>query len=183
MPDRGGPIHIESSKETVLYMIIEKSTIPESRNIGTFTLREEVKAKVGHNYVFDSTTEGYKCTKHSHCYSYVDITELIELFSDIFDNGKYTTTTGIEGFDELWTERRKICYSKSVSPNNNSLGNSSSDGRHVLKSLYDDAILIYEIASFDYVSETDRKLSGELIIQQNGVETHRLKDVVFTYTI
>ena len=182
MPYRSGPIQIESSKETFLYMIIENSNIPESRNIGTFTLREEVKAKVGHNYVFDPTTEGYKCTKHNDCYSYIDSTELIELFSDIFGNGKYTTTTEIEGFNELWTERRKICYSKSVSPNNNSLGNSSSDGRHVLKSLYDDAILIYEIASFDYVSETDRKLSGELIIQQNGVETHRLKNVVFSYT-
>ena len=55
-------------------------------------------------------------------------------------------------------------------------------GENVLKSLYGDAILIYEIASFDYVSETDRKLSGELIIQQNGVETHRLKNVVFSYT-
>lgn len=182
MPYRSGPIQITSSKETVLYMIIENSKIPESGNIGTFTLREEVKAKVGHNYVFDPATEGYKCTKHNDCYSYIDGTELIELFSDIFENGKYTTTTEIEGFDELWTERRRIRYSKSVSPNNNSLGNSSSDGRYVLKSLYDDAILIYEIASFDYVSETDRTLSGELIIQQNGVETHRLKDVVFTYT-
>lgn len=62
------------------------------------------------------------------------------------------------------------------------LGNSSSDGRHVLKSFYDEAKIIFEIASFDYVSETDRKLSGELIIQQNEVETHRLKDVVFSYT-
>lgn len=182
MPYRSGPIQIESSKETFLYMIIENSKIPESRDIGTFTLREEVKAKVGHNYVFDSTTKGYKCTKHNDCYSYIDSTELIELFSDIFRNGKYTTTTGIEGFNELWTEGRKICYAKSASPYNNSLGNSSSDGRHVLKSFYDEAIVIFEIASFDYVSETDRKLSGELIIQQNGVETHRLKDVVFTYT-
>ena len=182
MPYRSGPIQIKSSKETVLYMIIESSEIPESRNLGTYTLREEVKAKVGHNYVFDPTTEGYKCTKHNDCYSYIDSTELIELFSDIFGNGKYTTNTGIIGFNELWTEGRKICYPKSDSPYNNSLGNSSSDGRHVLKSFYNEAIIIFEIASFDYVSETDRKLSGELIIQQNGVETHRLKDIVFSYT-
>lgn len=183
MPYRSGPIQIKSSKETFLYMIIENSKIPESRNIGTFTLREKVKAKVGHNYVFDPTTEGYKCTKHIDCYSYIDSTELIELFGDIFGNCKYTTTTGIEEFNELWTEGRKICYSKSASPYSNSLGNSSSDGRHVLKSFYDEAVIIFEIESFDYVSETDRKLSGVLIIQQNGVETHRVKDVVFTYTI
>ena len=182
MPYRSGPIQIKSSKETVLYMIIESSEIPESRNLGTYTLREEVKAKVGHNYVFDPTTEGYKCTKHNDCYSYIDSTELIELFSDIFGNGKYTTNTGIIGFNELWTEGIKICYPKSDSPYNNSFGNSSSDGRHVLKSFYNEAIIIFEIASFDYVSETDRKLSGELIIQQNGVETHRLKDIVFSYT-
>lgn len=94
-------------------MIIENSEILESRNIGTFTLREEVKAKVGHNYVFDPTTEGYKCTKHNNCYSYIN-TELTELFDDIFKNGKYTTNTGIKGFNELWIgkfiKRWKACF-------------------------------------------------------------------------
>lgn len=185
IPFSKGPVQIKSAGNTmVLYTIVERSKIPEDGKLCTFTLREAIKAKVGHNYVFDPTTEGYKCTKHTNCYSYNGSSELNELFTDILAKDcSYRATTEVEGYEELWTEGRIIYYSESAKPNNNSLGNVSSDGRHVLKSFYDNVILMFEITSFDFVSETDRKISGDIIIQQKGVEKeYRLNNVVFNYT-
>ncbi len=48
-------------------------------------------------------------------------------------------------------------------------------------SVYDNMVMIFEIASFDYVSESEKKLNGPLIIQEGGVERHRLKNVTMTY--